>query len=250
MEVYDIVMVVVLLGAAIFGAVKGFAWQLASIASIVVSYFVAYRFRGQLAQSIQAEPPWNQFLAMLILFIGTSLVIWVGFRMISNTIDRLKLREFDRQIGFLFGLAKGGLYCTLITLFAVTLMGETVRGKIVASKSGHFIAETLDRTESVIPPEIHNVLRPYLERFDERFQGQAPGGGFDGNADAFFGQSTNPQDGFQGLPTFPQGSNPLPSAAANVTAEQLRNWANSATQQLDQRGSSRTPTTPYQPLSF
>ena len=174
-EIYDIVMLVVLVGAALFGAIKGFAWQLASIASIVVSYIVAYRFREPFSQSIHADPPWNRFLAMLILYIGTALVIWVGFRMISGTIDRLKLKEFDRQIGFLFGLAKGGLYCTLITLFAVTLLGESIREQVVASKSGRYIATVLDKSESVIPPEIHEVVQPYLERFEDRFAGAAAG---------------------------------------------------------------------------
>ena len=169
MEIYDIVMLVIIVGAALYGAVKGFAWQLASIASILISYIVAYKFREPFSQSIQAEAPWNRFLAMLILFIGSSLVVWVGFRMISRSIDRLKLREFDRQVGFIFGAVKGFLYCSLITLFAVTLMGQTIRGKIVASKSGRFIAEVLDRSDSVIPEEIHVVIRPYLERFDERF---------------------------------------------------------------------------------
>ncbi|QDV87938.1 CvpA family protein [Planctomycetes bacterium TBK1r] len=171
METYDILMLIVLVAAAIFGAVKGFAWQLASIASIVVSYFVAYRFREPLSHSIVAEPPWNRFLAMLILFVGTSLVVWVAFNMVRRTIDRMKLKEFDRQIGTLFGLLKGGLYCTLITLFAVTLMGDGIREKIVASKSGRFIARHLDRSESVIPPEIHQFLHPYLERFDAEFEG-------------------------------------------------------------------------------
>ncbi|WP_231743901.1 CvpA family protein [Stieleria neptunia] len=163
-------MLIVLVAAGVFGAVKGFAWQLASIASIVVSYFVAYRFREPLSHSIVAEPPWNRFLAMLILFVGTSLVVWVGFNMVRRTIDRMKLKEFDRQIGALFGLLKGGLYCTLITLFAVTLMGDGIRQKIVASKSGRFIARHLDRSESVIPPEIHQFLHPYLERFDAEFE--------------------------------------------------------------------------------
>ena len=172
-DVYDIVMLVVLVGATLFGAIKGFAWQLASIASIVCSYIVAYRFREPFSQSIQADPPWNRFLAMLILYVGTSLVIWVAFRMISGSIDRLKLREFDRQIGALFGLAKGALYCILITLFGVTLLGNTAREKIVASKSGHYIAGVLDRSESVIPPEIHEVVQPYLEKFDDRFNGQS-----------------------------------------------------------------------------
>lgn len=176
MEIYDIIMVVVLIGAMLFGAVKGFAWQLASIASITVSYVVAYKYREPFSQSIQAEPPWNRFLAMLILYVGSSLVIWVAFRMIRGSIDRLKLREFDRQVGAMFGLAKGALYCTLITLFAVTLMGERVRETIVRSKSGHYIADVLDRSDAVIPPEIHDVVQPYLDRFDQRFHTPSDGG--------------------------------------------------------------------------
>ena len=197
MEPYDIVMLVVIAGAGIFGAVKGFAWQVASIASIVASYFVAYRYREPLSRSIVAEPPWNQFLAMLILFVGTSLVIWVAFNMVKKTIDQMKLKEFDRQIGALFGLVKGALYCALITLFAVTLMGDETREKIVASKSGRFIARNLGRSESVIPPEIHQYLQPYLERFDKEFeeaQSGAQQGGFGQsaawNVDASTGQQT------------------------------------------------------------
>ncbi len=96
--------------------------------------------------------------------------------MIKGTIDRLKLREFDRQVGALFGLAKGLLYCTLLTLFAVTLMGDRVRETIVRSKSGHYIANVLDRSQAVIPPEIHEVVRPYLDRFDQRFNGSSEDG--------------------------------------------------------------------------
>ncbi|MEM0925171.1 MAG: CvpA family protein [Planctomycetota bacterium] len=169
MEIYDIVMLVVLIGAGLFGLIKGLAWQIASIASIAVSYLVALRFCEPLSRSIVAEPPWNKFLAMLILFVATSLIIWVIFNMVRKTIDRLKLKEFDRQIGAIFGLLKGALYCTLITLFAVTLMGDRVRELVVASKSGHFIAEHLDQAESVIPPELHDLLNPYLERFNEEF---------------------------------------------------------------------------------
>ncbi|MCA9137118.1 MAG: CvpA family protein [Planctomycetales bacterium] len=216
-ETYDILMLIVLAAAGIFGAVKGFAWQLASIASIVLSYFVAYRFREPLSHSIVAEPPWNQFLAMLILFIGTSLVVWVAFNMVRQTIDRMKLKEFDRQIGALFGLLKGGLYCTLITLFAVTLMGTTIREKIVASKSGRFIARNLNRSESVIPPEIHQFLGPYLERFDAEFQQAGSAGNppidpamagqlIDQTRDSFQTQNLPPV--FQSIPAQPAGWRP------------------------------------------
>ena len=47
---------------------------------------------------------------MLVLYIVTSLAIWFLFRMVSGIVNRVKLREFDRQMGALFGLAKGVLF--------------------------------------------------------------------------------------------------------------------------------------------
>ncbi|WP_164104151.1 CvpA family protein [Candidatus Laterigemmans baculatus] len=184
METYDILMLVVLAGATLFGAIKGFAWQLASIASIVVSYIVAYKFRQPFSESIKADPPWNMFLAMLILYVGSSLIIWVAFRMVSRSIDRMKLKDFDRQIGAAFGLAKGALFCILITMFAVTLLGQSHRETIVHSKSGYYIAKALDKSDAIIPPELHEVVAPYIDSFEERVGGVAEsvepgaGGGF------------------------------------------------------------------------
>ena len=67
MEIYDIIMLVVLLGATLFGAWKGLAWQVASLGAIVASYFVALNYRDEVAELISAKQPWNVFAAMLIL---------------------------------------------------------------------------------------------------------------------------------------------------------------------------------------
>src|SRR5262245_36460026 len=45
MQAYDVLMLIVLGLAIVWGAWKGLAWQIASIASIGVSYFVALHFR-------------------------------------------------------------------------------------------------------------------------------------------------------------------------------------------------------------
>jgi membrane protein required for colicin V production len=166
MQAYDILMLLVLAAAVVWGAWKGLAWQIASLASIGLSYFVALNFRTPLAGVINASPPWNVFLAMLILFLGTGLVVWVGFNLVAELIERVKLKEFDRQLGALFGAAKGILLCVLITLFAVALLGDSQRQAICNSRSGYYIAVLLDRADLVMPPELHGVLEPYLERFD------------------------------------------------------------------------------------
>jgi membrane protein required for colicin V production len=166
MQPYDILMLVVLALAIIWGAWKGLAWQIASIASIGLSYVVALHFRMPLARVINASPPWNMFLAMLILFLGTGLIVWILFNLISEIIERVKLKEFDRQLGALFGAAKGVLLCVLITLFSVALLGDTQRQAICTSKSGYYIAVLLDRADLMIPRELHEVLAPYLDRLD------------------------------------------------------------------------------------
>src|SRR5919106_898737 len=124
MQLYDLLMIFVLLAATWWGARKGLAWQVASILSLGFSYLAALKFSDALAPLIKAEPPWNRFGAMLVIFLGVSLAVWMAFRMVSNFIDRIKLREFDRQIGALAGLAKGILLCVVITFFAVTLMAN------------------------------------------------------------------------------------------------------------------------------
>jgi membrane protein required for colicin V production len=168
MELYDIIMIVLLVGVTIFGAYKGLAWQVASLGAIVASCFVTVRFQAPLATRIQTGEPWNTFLAMLILYVGTSLVIWIAFRFVSNFIDRLKLKEFDRQLGALLGFAKGVLLCMIVTLFAVTLLGEAQRRSIINSYSGFYIAKLLDKSHAVLPPQVHEVLDPYIHSLDQR----------------------------------------------------------------------------------
>jgi membrane protein required for colicin V production len=166
MVAYDLLMVGVVILMTLYGSWKGMAWQLASLSAVFVSYLVAYRFRTPVSEMIDASHPWNIFLAMLILYIGSSLVIWLSFRFISHLIDRIKLREFDSQIGALFGCFNGVVICVLATLFSVTLLGEQTRESIVSSRSGYYIAVLLDKTHTLMPEEIHQVLHPFIENLD------------------------------------------------------------------------------------
>ncbi|MCE3017784.1 MAG: CvpA family protein [Pirellula sp.] len=179
MQTYDIVMLIVLASTTIFGAIKGFAWQLASVASIVASYFVAYFFRNDVAKMINADPPWNLFLAMLLLYFGSSFVIWMAFRLVSTSIDKIKLRDFDRQLGAGFGLVKGVLICLLITMFAMTLLGPAQQQRIANSSSGRYISRFLANADGLLPKEIKQVVGPYLDNVEKKLQqGQMSNGQF------------------------------------------------------------------------
>ena len=168
MQAYDIVMLIVLVATTFLGFRKGLVWQVASLAAIFFSYFVAMQFRDVVAAYLSAEPPWNKFLAMLILYVGTSFGIWVVFQLVRGFIDRAKLKEFDQQLGAVFGLVKGVALCVVITFFAVTLLGENLRREVIDSRSGLYIARLLDRADAVMPTEMHDFLSPYLHQLDEQ----------------------------------------------------------------------------------
>lgn len=165
MHAYDVIMLFILVACVVWGLWKGLAWQIASFASFTLSYIVSYQFRDQLAAYINTEAPWNMFLAMLILYVGTSLAIWIVFRFVSGVIEKVKLQEFDAQLGGMLGLIKGVVVCSVITLFAVALLPADWKKEIVSSHSGYYLAVGLDKLEMIMPKEWHDVVHPYVHPF-------------------------------------------------------------------------------------
>lgn len=175
MQTYDLLMLVVLVGTTLFGFVKGLAWQLAYVSSLVLSYMAAVRFSPQLAPTFGDSEPFNRFVAMLVIYMATSLVIWMIFRGVAGTIDRVKLHEFDRQMGALIGFARGVLWCIAITFFAATLL-ETYRPTILGSRTGHYIGVLLAKSDAVVPPEVQKVIQPYVDRIEQGLDPNQPAG--------------------------------------------------------------------------
>lgn len=161
MQTYDVIMLAILGVSVFFGFLKGFVWQVAVVAAFVVSYFVAVTFNGQLADYLGI----NDFLAMFLLFIATSLAIWIGYGVVHKQIEQFHLKTFDRQIGAIVGLASGVLICLTVTFFAVTL-GEEMGRKVVKSHSGKYITQVIHQLDGILPEELKTRVQPYLEKLD------------------------------------------------------------------------------------
>jgi membrane protein required for colicin V production len=180
-EGYDLVMLGILAAAAVLGYFKGIVWQLAWIAGIAASAAVALRFGGPLAPFFGSQAPWNRLTAMLALYVATSLGVWLAFSVVSGLIKSVQLSSFDHQLGLLLGLAKGVLLCVVVTFFAVTL-APGYRDQIVGSRSGRLVAELIVRADQVLPPDVVETVRPFMNRFEDELRkpagiGQPPAAG-------------------------------------------------------------------------
>lgn len=168
-EGYDLVMLGILAAAAVLGYFKGVIWQLAWIAGIAASAVVAVRFGGPLASIFGNHAPWNKLLAMLALYVGTSLVVWLVFGAVAGIIKTVQLSAFDHQMGLLFGLAKGVLLCIVVTFFAV-MLAPGYRDQIVGSRSGRIVTELIVRSDQFLPPDVIATVKPFVDRFEDEIR--------------------------------------------------------------------------------
>ena len=178
MSFYDIIILVVLFGAMIFGYMKGLAWQIASVAAVVVSYFAAVQFRGRVAQYVSAEPPFNNIAAMLIIFVASSLAIWLAYAYINKSIEKAELDGFNRQMGALVGSVLGVLLVMVITVFSVSLLGKSAHDSIFESKLGPYVIRGISMAQAFVPDEFQASLDPHFEKFYEQIgydSNQPPG---------------------------------------------------------------------------
>ena len=169
LEGYDLVMLGILAAAAVLGYFKGMVWQLAWIAGIAVSAAVALRFGGPLAPFFGSQAPWNRLVAMLALYVVTSLAVWLLFSVVSGLIKTVQLSSFDHQLGLLLGLTKGLLLCIVVTFFAVTL-APGYRDQIIGSRSGRLVAELIVRADQILPPDVVETVKPFVDRFQDELQ--------------------------------------------------------------------------------
>ena len=172
--IYDIAMLLVLGGAIFFGYWKGLAWQIASLAALIVSYIVAVNFRDQVAPLLQVEAPWNQIGAMLILFLGTSLVIWAIYASVAKSLKKHELKGFDRQAGAVLGAAKGALLCMVITMFSVSFLGENAHEAIDHSRLGPYVEKGIWTVSDYVPAELARFVDPHIETYKEAVGHQEP----------------------------------------------------------------------------
>lgn len=173
LHAYDLLMLVILVGTTIFGVVKGMAWQLASLGSLIVSVGAAFHFSQPLAPYFSEHAPWNRFLAALVIFLVASAAIWWLFRLVAGVIDRLRLKDWDRQLGGLFGAIKGVLFCMVVTFFVLGL-SEPLRQSVLASRSGYWMAVAVRKGYPLVPPEVQQVIGEYIDEFNRRLDPAAP----------------------------------------------------------------------------
>lgn len=164
MNLYDALMLLIVVVCAVQGAWKGMAWQIAPIASLVIGYLFAAPLSAQTAH-LFGEPPSNRLIAMAAIYAGVAFAVYLLVRSIKVSIDKLQLTEFDRHMGFIFGAVKGVLI-TLIVTFGLVSVSSSARDFILKSESSVIAPRIAQQVAPILPDNIRKLIDPYLNALD------------------------------------------------------------------------------------
>ena len=159
MTLYDAAMIGVVVLGMIWGAVRGITWQVASIASLVLGYLVAFPLSAQLAPKFPGEPVVARALALLVAYACVSGGVFLAAWMIRETLRKLRFEAFDRHLGMILGGLEGALLGVVATVFVVSLAPRT-RDPILTSPTGRVVSAVLNATQGALPAEIRTHLTP------------------------------------------------------------------------------------------
>ncbi|MBT5019387.1 MAG: CvpA family protein [Planctomicrobium sp.] len=166
---YDILVLAILIYFTVRGAAKGMVWQLAGIAGIVICFVFADAISAAAGPYVSLEPPLNNWVILFGAYVVFTLISYVIAGRITEFLAKVKLKEFDKHLGAVFGFVKGVILCLIITFLAVT-MSEDAREALKDSRSGVAaarIVRTLHPYLPILPAKLVDALEKYIHLLDE-----------------------------------------------------------------------------------
>lgn len=168
LQPFDFFVLITLGFMAFWGGTRGMFSQIMSILAIVVAWVAASRFYPLAAPLVPLSEPWKDTVAMILLFFVLLMILRLASKMIGGVfVKKTVLKEFDRQLGALFGLLKGGVISLLVTFFAVLGNAQTQK-LVIDSASGRFMVRVISTIQKYVPENAnHAKIIAAFEKFSK-----------------------------------------------------------------------------------
>ena len=125
MNIFDIIILIVLMYGLINGFTKGFIIEVAGIIALILGVMGSFKFANILENYLELYVDWNQktiqVISFIILFIIIIYAVSLLAKMITKTLRIIALGMINRVFGGLFGFLKWS-----IILSSLVLVGQEI----------------------------------------------------------------------------------------------------------------------------
>lgn len=162
MDVFDLFVLIVLVISFALGRSKGFAWQVAGLASLICGDLAARRFGPLVVDKLGLSHPLSPFIGWVVIYILVAVSLYLTAWKFRKFLEKQDIDELDKHLGGVLGAVKGGLILALIVLFFATV-STWVRGKVMNTATGRAIAKAALVARNFLPPKTIEAIEPYAD---------------------------------------------------------------------------------------
>ncbi len=157
MNYVDIIIAVVLVAFGVGGLRKGIITEAATLLGLGFGLYGAFHFSDftadKLLQWVEINPKYLNLISFIVTFLVVAILVNLLGRIVTKIVKSLNLGFIDKLGGFLFGIAKGILICSLLVmLFNVFKMNGIIKEKT--------------KEESLLYPWIEKAVPYVYQGFD------------------------------------------------------------------------------------
>ena len=157
MNYLDIIIAVMLIGFGLGGLRKGIIIEVTTLLGLVIGLYGAFHFSdftaGKLLQFFEIDLKYLHLISFLVTFIVLAILVNLLGRLTAKLIKAINLGFIDKIGGFIIGVAKGLLICSLlIMLLNVLNLKGTIKEKT--------------KKESIIYPWVERAVPYVYQGFD------------------------------------------------------------------------------------
>lgn len=154
MNLFDIIILAVLILFALKGLVRGLVNETSSLTGLILGGWLAYRFYPALSVPIRTAlhlpAHVSAFVAFMLLLLVTGIVAHIAGNILTAALKLVMLGSINRLGGILIGAAEGALLLSMLFSTATAgFMPDTLKKKVRTSESANMFALTGDRILSV-----------------------------------------------------------------------------------------------------
>lgn len=136
----DIVIVILIVGAAINGFVKGFFVELASIVSLILGIWAAVAFSDLVQQWLSKYLNWShdsmRLAAFILIFVFVVILVHLVATLTEKFVSAIALGIFSRLAGAVFGALKAAFILSILMIiiskienFTITIIPEKAKAE-------------------------------------------------------------------------------------------------------------------------
>ena len=155
MNLFDIIIITVLIIFALKGLARGLVNEAASLAGLILGGWIAYRYYPPISVPISKllhlPAHVSAFLAFMLLLILTGVIAHILGNIITTAVRVVMLGSVNRLGGLLIGAAEGALLLSMLFCIATAgFMPTQLKQKIRSTESANMFAQIGDRMLSAL----------------------------------------------------------------------------------------------------